>query len=1058
MSKFAWVTLTTNDTYSLGALVLANSLKRVGTAHQLAVLVTPNVSDTMKSKLKDAFNVVQEVDVLDSKDEANLALLARPELGITFTKLHCWRLVQFEKCVFLDADILVLQNSDELFEREELSAAPDVSWPDCFNSGVFVYRPNLETFNKLIEFAVKNGSFDGGDQGLLNQYFSDWATKDISKHLPFTYNTAAYAAYCYLPAFKQFRDRIKILHFAGKLKPWLATFDSQNRRAHTPQGYEHAADFIQLWWNIFCDQVHQSLHNSMIYSTSGRTYQENSYPIIISETINQNPILFHDPWEDYYEKLEKCNIYEKNLFENNFFNEKTIHNYLNTNTNSNNNNENITETEIKTNLINNEQLNNNNNNNNNNILLDCYTIENTNLETFEDNINLQNNSDKNISSDITFPNNNYKKNTNDNCNYKNIEEISEKISTPPPSPPLPSSYSQSIQNQQQYDLKMQLQTQNNNNNELISPNKATSESINFNNTQNFNNNNNDKRLNNNNEKNTNNINNNNENIDNNIEVNYYKNNSNDFSNNIENTKNIDEESGLAGVLSTLRLGEAKTPEQEAYEQAMRRQCWESGNIDYTGKDSFDNIWKKISQTIDGKPKSDNKQESASRLTSADIEDGKIEFDKKTGATILYKIIPGGWTKTITTQQPNGTKKSETKTFYDPVPVTDEEEIKKLQNRTDGKTTVEHRKIPGGREEIHTTVYPDGTSSTQIKTFYDSGVDVNENETTNRNTTKKNTTAVQKVKKQDSQDNQIQEIQQYNRRDSKNIARQEKNIVQQFSEETVEEHRRVTKVSGRQVTKTDSVEEQQHNVQAIQSKTGKKVKKTDSVEEYTVNDKKDVTKKKKRTAAPPPPTLPPEFADGKTTVTSKKINGGTEYTYTTVNKEGKTMISTKTVYEEEEVDMTEEEIKQYQKQLKEAKKHENLQTEKTLKTKDGSIKKVVPSENPGDVTTVEEKRIPGGTEYHYTTVTKEGIVKKSSKTIYDPVPVEKKNGDDTSEEEIIEEYEEEVIAPGEQVTKTIVKNVQMVKEEKRETFERITTGSVVVSDISEKKKGRKAIKN
>jgi len=26
---------------------------------------------------------------------------------VTFTKLHCWRLVQFEKCVFLDADTLV---------------------------------------------------------------------------------------------------------------------------------------------------------------------------------------------------------------------------------------------------------------------------------------------------------------------------------------------------------------------------------------------------------------------------------------------------------------------------------------------------------------------------------------------------------------------------------------------------------------------------------------------------------------------------------------------------------------------------------------------------------------------------------------------------------------------------------------------------------------------------------------------------------------------------------------------------------------------------------------
>lgn len=51
--------------------------------------------------------MVEEVDVLDSQDSANLALLARPELGVTFTKLHCWRLTQFDKCVFLDADTLV---------------------------------------------------------------------------------------------------------------------------------------------------------------------------------------------------------------------------------------------------------------------------------------------------------------------------------------------------------------------------------------------------------------------------------------------------------------------------------------------------------------------------------------------------------------------------------------------------------------------------------------------------------------------------------------------------------------------------------------------------------------------------------------------------------------------------------------------------------------------------------------------------------------------------------------------------------------------------------------
>lgn len=63
--------------------------------------------NNFRDKLATVFDVVQEVNVLDSRDETNLRLLKRPELGITFTKLHCWRLTQFEKCVFLDADTLV---------------------------------------------------------------------------------------------------------------------------------------------------------------------------------------------------------------------------------------------------------------------------------------------------------------------------------------------------------------------------------------------------------------------------------------------------------------------------------------------------------------------------------------------------------------------------------------------------------------------------------------------------------------------------------------------------------------------------------------------------------------------------------------------------------------------------------------------------------------------------------------------------------------------------------------------------------------------------------------
>lgn len=46
--------------------------------------------------------------------------------------------------------------------------------------------------------------FLGGDQGLLNAFFSDWAIKDIHKHLPFIYNLSANAIYTYLPAFHKY--------------------------------------------------------------------------------------------------------------------------------------------------------------------------------------------------------------------------------------------------------------------------------------------------------------------------------------------------------------------------------------------------------------------------------------------------------------------------------------------------------------------------------------------------------------------------------------------------------------------------------------------------------------------------------------------------------------------------------------------------------------------------------------------------------------------------------------------------------------------------------------
>ncbi|CAD5118816.1 DgyrCDS7496 [Dimorphilus gyrociliatus] len=252
-AKEAYVTLCTNDSYAIGVLVWVESLKEVGTTRQIVVMITNGLSQKMKEQLAESADKVVEVNVLDSRDNVNLDLLARPDLGVTFTKLHCWRLTEYDKCVFMDADTLVLKNIDDLFEKEEFSAAPDPGWPDCFNSGVYVYKPSLETYQKLLKFAVQSGSFDGGDQGLLNSYYTNW------NRISFLYNCVAQSFYSYLPAFKQFGKDVKVAHFIGAVKPWHHSFDVSTGKVSESEFSGHCADFLRHWWNLFVSRVHKRL-------------------------------------------------------------------------------------------------------------------------------------------------------------------------------------------------------------------------------------------------------------------------------------------------------------------------------------------------------------------------------------------------------------------------------------------------------------------------------------------------------------------------------------------------------------------------------------------------------------------------------------------------------------------------------------------------------------------------------------------------------------------------------------------------------------------------------
>jgi len=165
----AYVTLVSSDLYVVGAMVLGHSIRESGSTRRMICMVTTISKDGAPSIAADSIAALRElwevrlIEPLDSGDESRLRLLGRLELGPTFAKIRLWSFTDLSKAVFLDADMLVIRNIDDLFDREEFSACADVGWPDCFNSGLFVCRPSLATYHAILQLSETEGSFDGNN-------------------------------------------------------------------------------------------------------------------------------------------------------------------------------------------------------------------------------------------------------------------------------------------------------------------------------------------------------------------------------------------------------------------------------------------------------------------------------------------------------------------------------------------------------------------------------------------------------------------------------------------------------------------------------------------------------------------------------------------------------------------------------------------------------------------------------------------------------------------------------------------------------------------------------
>ncbi|NDJ76636.1 MAG: glycosyl transferase [Chloroflexi bacterium] len=246
----SYVTLVANADYVLGARALARSLRMCQAEWPLTALV------------------VQDVPGLDELAALGCALLHADPLPLSenfrarhsrqsqhthapftkgtkpqfhdplhnFVKLRLWELEQFETVVFLDADVLVVQNIDRLFRYPEFSAAPNVyeSLVDFhrLNSGVFVARPKRRTFDAMLERLDRPDVFwRRTDQTFLETYFPGW------HGLPYIYNTLQYVWFN-LPALWRW-EAVRVIHYQYE-KPWERDHPKRDR----------LGPLIDAWWHV----------------------------------------------------------------------------------------------------------------------------------------------------------------------------------------------------------------------------------------------------------------------------------------------------------------------------------------------------------------------------------------------------------------------------------------------------------------------------------------------------------------------------------------------------------------------------------------------------------------------------------------------------------------------------------------------------------------------------------------------------------------------------------------------------------------------------------------
>ncbi|MED6114264.1 UDP-glucuronate:xylan alpha-glucuronosyltransferase 2 [Stylosanthes scabra] len=256
--------LHSSDEYVCGAIMLAQSLLRTGTKRDLILLLDDSISMAKRRALSASGWKIRIITRIRNP---------KAEKGTyneyNYSKFRLWQLTDYDKVVFIDADIVVLRNMDVLFHFPQMSATGNDQ--SIFNSGIMVIEPSNCTFNVLMESRYDVVSYNGGDQGFLNEIFVWWhrLPRRVNYLKNFWANTTIEASKKN-HLFGAEPPKLYSIHYLG-LKPWYCyrdydcNWDVEDQRVYASDVAHHK------WWKLH-DQMHPKLQRMCRLTKRRRTF------------------------------------------------------------------------------------------------------------------------------------------------------------------------------------------------------------------------------------------------------------------------------------------------------------------------------------------------------------------------------------------------------------------------------------------------------------------------------------------------------------------------------------------------------------------------------------------------------------------------------------------------------------------------------------------------------------------------------------------------------------------------------------------------------------------